>query len=183
MAWAGYGAEKLTGSTQGREAILPVKEDTMENYVSAIRSYHIDRGLTTKVFDSKRQKRIIRGASAFKNQTRKPRLPITRLILVSICEDILTNLIDLNLRAAWLLAFTALLRIGEIIFSASGAADNEWFFKEKVTHSCLRFSPNLDHMTMHLKASKTDKKKQGVSIVIAAVDGPLCAVKAIWQLF
>ena len=86
------------------------------------------------------------------------------LILCNILAKIVisSNLIlGVNTNAAFCLAFTGYLYIGEISYT-----DKQWsellFIAIKATRLDIQFSPLGDHLTFYLKWSKTDKDKQGI---------------------
>jgi hypothetical protein len=137
----------------------------------------------TEVFTSETLKRIVRGSYEVYGRSKKHRLPITRDILQTITAATPQNIEDLNLRTCFLLSFAAFLRMGEVTYSAKDSPGSNWFFETKVTRSCIKFSENNDHVRLHLKRSKTDIKNEGTTILVAAIDSPLCPVKALLQLF
>jgi hypothetical protein len=137
----------------------------------------------TEVFTSETLKRIVRGSYEVYGRSKKPRLPITREILTAITAATPATIEDLNLRTCFLLSFAAFLRMGEVTYEAKDSPSSDWFFETKVTRSCIKFSENNDHVRLHLKRSKTDIKNEGTTILVAAIDSPLCPVKALLQLF
>jgi hypothetical protein len=160
-----------------------LKGTSLEGYISGLRSYHVDHMLPVGVFTSETLKRIVKGSYEIYGRAKRPRFPITRDILARITEDKPQSINDLNLDAAYLLSFAAFLRIGEITYNSGDEPGSDWFYETKVTRSCVTFSANNDHIVLHLKRSKTDIKNEGVSIVVAAIDSPLCPVKALLHLW
>jgi hypothetical protein len=69
--------------------------------------------------------------------------------------------------------------MGEVTYKAKDSPRSSWFFETKVTRSCIKFSQNNDYVRLHLNRSKTDIKNEGTTILIAAIDSPLCPVKAL----
>ena len=86
------------------------------------------------------------------------------LILCSILIKIVisSNLIlGVNTDAAFCLAFTGYLRMGKI--SYTDKQQSELLFAiTKAIYLDVQFSPSRDHLTFHLKWSKTNKDKQSV---------------------
>ena len=138
---------------------------------------------STDVFTSETPKRTVRGSYELYGRLKKPRLPITRDNLAAITAATPQTTEDINLRTCFLVSFAAFLRIGEVTYEAKDSPGSSWFFETKVTRSCIKFSQNNDHVRLHLKRSKTDIKNEGTTILLAAIDSPLCPVKALLQLF
>lgn len=82
-----------------------VAASTMELYIAALRSYHVDHMFDTTVFSSDTLRRIIKGALHLYGKTSEPRLPISRDILAKLCARQPTSKGEANMRACWLLAF------------------------------------------------------------------------------
>jgi hypothetical protein len=160
-----------------------LKGASLEKYITGLRSYHIDRMWPTDIFTSETLKRIVRGSYELYGRSKKLRLPITRDILAAITTATPQTIEDLNLQTCFLLSFAAFLRMGEVTYEAKDSPRSSWFFETKVTRSCIKFSQNNDHVRLHLKRSKTDIKNEGTTILVAAIDSPLCPVKALLQLF
>jgi hypothetical protein len=126
---------------------------------------------------------MVRGSYEIYGQSKKHRLPITRDILQTITAATPQNIEDLNLHTCFLLSFAAFLQMGEVTYSAKDSPGSDWFFETKVTRSCIKFLENNDYVRLHLKRSKTDIKNEGTTILVAAINSPLCPVKALLQLF
>ena len=138
---------------------------------------------STNVFTLETLKRMVRGSYKLYRRLKKPRLLITRDILAAITAVAPQTIKDINLRTCFLLSFVAFLRMGEVTYKAKDAPESNWFFETKVTRSCIKFSQNNDHVKLYLKRSKTDIKNKGTTILVAAIDSPLCPVKALLQLW
>jgi hypothetical protein len=158
-----------------------VAASTMELYIAALRSYHVDHMFDTTVFSSDTLRRIIKGALHLYGKTSEPRLPITRDILAKLCARQPTSKGEANMRACWLLAFAGFLRIGEVTYDNKDL--NPDFSRLHITRGSVRISPNHDHMILLLPRSKTDIKNEGVQILIAATGDHLCPIQAIRTLF
>jgi len=85
---------------------------------------------------------------------------------------------DLNIRAAFCIAFAAFLRPGELTWK-------KWGPNAHLTHlsrSSIEFTPN--GLLLHLPKSKTDQQRAGVSIPIApSPDEATCPVTTLHRLF
>jgi hypothetical protein len=174
-----FAAWRLEGSPGNRKLV----GTSMEQYISGIRSYHVDRGWDTSAFSSETLRRIIKGAHNIFGYEKRVRCPITRDILEMITASQATTPLDANLRACYLLAFAAFLRLGEVTYNPADVLNKTRFLQTKVTRSCIRFSPNYDHLTLYLKRSKTDVDHKGVTILVAAIEGPFCTIAAMRHLF
>jgi hypothetical protein len=160
-----------------------LKGASLEKYITGLRSYHIDRMWPIDAFTSETLKRIVCGSYELYGRSKKPRLPITRDILAAITAATPQTIEDLNLQSCFLLSFAAFLRMGEVTYDGKDSPGSDWFFETKVTRSYIKFSQNNDHVRLHLKRSKTDIKNEGTTILVAAIDSPLCPVKALLQLW
>jgi hypothetical protein len=101
-------------ATTAEEALT----ETAKKYLGHLRSYYIDYGYNTDIFNDERIKRIIRGASRiFGEKPKRERLEITKEILEAMLVNLHLTHDDLNLQAAFCLAFSAFLRIGEFTWS------------------------------------------------------------------
>lgn len=95
-----------------------MKPDTVRGYLSALRSYCVDRNLSIKAFDNPRLDRAIRGGKQLYLSIRKARLLITHPILEKIANFAansagLDHLDELNLDVAFKIAWAGFLRIRE----------------------------------------------------------------------
>lgn len=175
-AWAAQSLSPQPGNPR-------LKHTTVANYLSALRSHHVDQRISVEVFSSPTLRRILKGAANVFGTFVAKRFPITRDALGALTEDVPITPLEYTLRACFLLAFAAFLRMGEVTWEAKDRTDAARFIQTKATRGDIRISPTGDHMIFRVKRSKTDKNHTGTSIVIAAVDSPLCAVKAMIALF
>ena len=78
------------------------------------------------------------------------------------------------MNAAFIIAFTGFLYIGEIIYPNRKAKD---FSTIKALYSNIRIAPDSYLIVFYLKQSKTDKIYSGINIQIAAILGDhLCPI-------
>jgi hypothetical protein len=158
-----------------------LKPDTMNVYLSALRSVHIDRRLPVDVFDSLWLRRIMHGYRVTFPQSIRKRLPITKAILTSIISKV-SSLNDLNASVALLVAWAGFLRIGEITYNIPPSRDPT-FTATKITRSDITFAVNDQYAILRLKRSKTDRDYTGVEVVLAATKELTCPVRALRLLF
>ena len=112
--------------------------------------------------------------------TKKSKLLITKNILDKIVT-FSPYKADINVDAAFIIAFTGFLYIGEIIYPNRKAKD---FSIIKALYSNVRIAPNGHLIVFYLKQSKTDKTYNGVNIQIATILGDcLCPIAIIIWLF
>jgi hypothetical protein len=157
-----------------------VKLETLSNYISIIRSRYIDLGYLITAFKDYTIKRALVGAILLFLSTKKTKL----LIIKDILDKIITfrpYKANINVDAAFIIAFAGFLYIGEIIYPNRKAKD---FSTIRALYSDVRIAPNGYLIVFYLKRSKIDKTYSGVDIQIAAIPGDcLCPVAAIIRLF
>ena len=166
------------GSSEKHQGQL--KPDTLQTYFSALRSYHVDRCIPTEVFKSTLLARLVQGAKNLFSGPRRARLPITLDLLTAITPSPISR-DDINMTAAFKLAFAGFLRMGEFTHTKQRAADSQAFATANLTRSDVRLA--VDHATVRLKRSKTNRLHQDVTIIVAATGEHNCPVHALRQLF
>ena len=83
-------------------------------YLTALKSHHVDHGLSIDVFDDQRIKRIIPDSlHVFEVKPIRERSEIIRDILLSMIFILSNYHDDINLKAVFIIAFTAFLRPSE----------------------------------------------------------------------
>jgi hypothetical protein len=160
-------AAVTAGRVQGR---------TVGRYVSAIRSYHVDVGLSVPTADAHTLFRVLRGIRRKGRNVPSPlRLPVMASHLVAVRSHLdLSVRCDLVFWSAAVLAFLGFLRCGE--FSVCSTTDPDCVLRVK--H--VRFGPDAVFVT--LPGSKTDPFRLGVTICVGRTDFPLCAWSALRAL-
>ena len=159
-----------------------IKPRTVETYLSALKSYHVDRNFPTHAFSSPRIHRILSGARSLFPHIKKDRLPITKEILEKITSVIPISIEDLNIDTAFKVAWAGFLRMGEFTYT-SAEAQARTFVDTKLTRSDITFSEGDQHAILRLKRSKTDVNHTGVEIILAATNDKTCPVTALRTLF
>jgi len=148
--------------------------ETAKAYVSHLRSLHIDHGHNTDIFNDKRIKLVLRGASwTYTSKPIQERMEITKEVLEAMLNNLHSTHDDLNLRAAFCLAFSAFLRIGEFTWSQW----NDQSFLLHISRGSVQFVPG--GLLLQLPASKTDPFRKGVSIPLSKSSDTTCPVSAL----
>jgi hypothetical protein len=89
---------------------------------------------------------------------------------------------DLNFATACRVAFAGFLRLGEFTYKTEDLNTRSIFSATKLTRSDVRFSSSLDHVQLTLKRSKTDRRHEGIQIVLAKTGDEACPVDALQKL-
>ena len=175
-----WAANRIFGSILPKQG--QIKPDTVASYLSALKSYHIDRQLSLKGFDDPRMALIIKGGKRLFPSKKKNRLPITKDILekITIEEPLTVN--DLNIDTAFKVAWAGFMRLGEITYTIAEAKKAS-FKDTKLTRSDISFAEGDQYAILRLKRSKTDVDHTGVQIMLAATGEPTCPVSALRRLF
>ena len=184
--------EWVTGRVFGSAAPKQgqIQPKTVESYLSALKSYHVDRNLPTDAFSSLRTnflqhptklhllfihikiyiltyiKRFLNGARSLFPQIKKERLPITKDILEKITSVVPISIEDLNIDTAFKVAWAGFLRMGEFTYT-DAESQARTFADTKLTRSDITFSEGDQHAILRLKRSKTDVNHTGVEIILA----------------
>ena len=178
-------AARAFGSSQ--PLMGQVTANTLQSYLSALRSVHVDLGYPTDTFSSEHLDRIIQGArNIFPKREKRKRLPITRDILTDILSPAASRGEDpidtANLNAAFALAFAGFLRIGEITYTPAQARQRTRLFAERVTRRCVTLDAQGQSMTLLLPRSKTDRNNDGVRIIVARAPDTACPITLFQRL-
>ncbi|KAF1967324.1 hypothetical protein BU23DRAFT_379921, partial [Bimuria novae-zelandiae CBS 107.79] len=165
-----------------------VSGDTIQKYLSALRSVHVDRGEAVEVFDDHHLRRLVQGArNFFPARTWEQRLPITKDILHGIlrpdaCQS--EHPVDtVNLNAAFSMAFAGFLRMGEFTYTPEQLRNERRLVAEKPTRRCVAISQSLDHYRLLLPRSKADTSNADVQLVIASSQDDCCPVTHLLNLY
>jgi hypothetical protein len=161
-----------------------VKADTLDSYLSAIRSVHIDYGMPLDVFQSPWLRRIIDGRRRIEPpKEHKQAIAISPQVLAEITTTpaAATSIEGLTFDTAAKVAFAGMLRLGE--FTVNKKIKKETFQYTRLTRSDITFSADRTHAILRLKRSKTDTKHEGVDIVLPATGTATCPYAALRELF
>ena len=127
-----------------------------------IYSIYINHILPVIVFKNALLCYILNRATSFNLNLKEATLKL--LILYSILAKIMTSsnlILGVNTNAAFYLAFTGCLCMGEISYTNKQRSE-PLFTIIKATCLNVQFSPFRDYLTFYLKWSKTNKDKQGI---------------------
>lgn len=80
-----WAATRIYGTLLSKQG--QIKPDTVLRYLSALKSYHIDRCLSLKGFNNPRMALIIKGERRLFPSKKRNHLPITKDILEKIKEE------------------------------------------------------------------------------------------------
>ena len=142
-------AEWMAKRTFGSSQMRQVSPSTLSTYLSALRSRHVDLGHSTEVFEGPYIKRLLAGARSLFPQRKKEKLPITRDILAQIVTGGKSH-DDLNIDAAFTLAFAGFLRMGEITHTAT-ELKSKAFCQTKATRADITIAKDQSSMIFLLK--------------------------------
>jgi hypothetical protein len=179
-------AEWATMRAHGSPTNTKLKPDTIQSYLAALRSVHVDRRLSTKVFEGEWLARVVSGIRRCTPLTpKKKALPITPDILEQLTAPYETSnkYEDVNLNTAWKVAFAGFLRSGEFTQDDRQHDNLHTFSNIKLTRGDVTFGPNNEYALLLLKRSKTDLQHRGVEVVLAATGSTICPVAALQRLF
>ncbi len=153
---------------------------TVKCYLSAVRFAQIALGLGDPKVDSMpRLEYVTRGLKKSATQKKAPRLHITPPILrrLKLVWERMSNQHDaLMLWAAACICFFGFLRSGEIVVPSETGYDQSSHLSFGDVRVDDRANPQ--YLEIHLKASKTDPFRQGVSVVVGRTNTDLCPVAA-----
>lgn len=151
---------------------------TVSNYLSAIRSHHIDLDLPIHSFSSLRIRRMLAGARRLAGPSSRLRLPITSTILSAFLRTLnLHSPLDSLYWAACCLAFFGFLRCGEFTVPSL----DKFVSRRHLCVADIAFDSSSSPSVLYLfiKTSKTDQYFKGATIQIGVSGSPVCAVKAV----
>jgi hypothetical protein len=131
-----------------------IQATTMESYLQALRSHHIDKRLSTAVFDTAIIKRLLRGAKSLHPSLRRERRPILPPMLAQLLQQGNLSKDDYNNNVALSLAFAAFLRLGEITYGRKENLTSGIFIG--ITRADVCISAIHDHLILRIKRLKTD---------------------------
>ena len=152
-------------------------------YLSALRHKQIILGLPDTGHAAMPKLKLVTNGIArvkAKAQISHQRLPITPQILRQIRVLWSSKATDPDIIMLWAVcttAFFGFFRLGEIMLDASSRFDPESDLTPRDVALDCRDSPSL--VEIHLKTSKTDQERKGVSVFIGSTGDDLCPVAAL----
>lgn len=161
----------LMGYATHLRSVRRLASSSIRNYLSAVRSFCVDVGASTLSFYDPTLVRLLEGISRrerAENPTGKEvRLPITVALLNRMLPMFPNSIAGTMLRAASVTGVYGLLRAGEMTVKSSRY--------NLLARADLSWTP--DGAEIHLKRSKTDYLRAGVTIKLFANQSEHCPIK------
>lgn len=170
----------LRANGSGLPSMGQISGKTLDSYVSALRSVHVDLDLDTLLFNSPHILRLLAGVkNLFPHESKCNRQAISRSLLTELLSKEASKgehpIDTLNLNAAFTMAFSGFMRMGEFTYTAHDLKNERRFEAEKLTRRRIVPAPaGGEHFVVHLPRSKTDKHNEGVDIIIATSYDAAC---------
>uniref|UniRef100_A0ABM0MB28 Uncharacterized protein LOC102801901 n=1 Tax=Saccoglossus kowalevskii TaxID=10224 RepID=A0ABM0MB28_SACKO len=164
---------------------LHLKYTTIKVYLAGIRNYYILGGypnplLTLQGQSPLRLNYVLRGILRLQGNETRPRLPITVDILQRLCnllrQGVFGPYFDLMLESVFLLAFYGFLRCSE--FTCPTSTFNMQY---NLCLADISVPDHAAHITIHIKASKTDQFRKGFDLRLFPTGTPFCPVTMLQQ--
>lgn len=161
-----------------------IKHSSIKTYLSAVRHFHIRNGFELDFKKFLRLQMVLKGIKRSQGVSIKTRLPITihhlQIFYYLLAIPTTSNHDSLMLWAAMSIAFFGFLRLGELTC-------NSKFSKNiHLTYNNVTFFPNMSnpqHISVFIKASKTDPFRTGQYITVGRTNHPVCPVMAMKEFF
>ena len=159
-----------------------IKPDTVLSYLSALKSYHIDRRLSLKDFDDPQMVLIIKGRRRFFPSKKRNRLPITKDILEKITEVELLSISNLNFDTIFKVAWSGFMKMRELTYTTAGII-KATFEEITILWSDISFAKRDQYAILRLERSKINTNYTEIKIILAATGERTCAVAVLRKLF
>ncbi len=150
---------------------------TMRAYLSAVRHLHVSRGYGDPLKNTLQLDLVLKGAKRKKPSGTDKRLPVTPVILQSILTVVKrdpSQYTNIMMWAACCLGYFAFLRSGE--FTTTGTFNPELHLS--VEDVAVDSHENPTVCSIHLKQSKTDQEKRGITLYVGRTTKQICPVTA-----
>jgi len=145
-------------------------------YLSAVRSLHIDHGLSDPFVNCLRLQRLLRGIKRVQGPVSPRRLPITLDHLRAIQHGLDFSRRDhVMLWAACCLGFFGFLRAGEFTVNSTFQPSIHMTVADLQADSLV----NPTCFKVHIKCSKTDPFRMGCDIYVGRGEGSVCPIRAL----
>ena len=161
---------------------LCIRYDTIKLYLSGIRFEYLKRGtkcpLIKSDFSTTRITTFLNAVKRNRDTRKRQRHPITATVLTKMCTMLdcgyKSPYVDSLLKAVCITSFFGFLRCGEVTIS-----QNEFNPAKNICLIDIKFCDT--HIQLHLKSSKTDPFKQGVTIPLFKTESnkQLCPYRAL----
>ncbi len=176
-----WSANRIFGSNLPKQG--QIKPDTLVSYLSGLRSYYVDHHMPFEVFDAPRLAWIIKRGRTLFSSVKLTHLPIMKDIFEKITTQFTKSLEDLNIDAAFKIAWAGFLRLGEITYTASELKKKSTFVETHATRSDISFIEEDQYAVLRLKRSRTNVDYSGVQIMLAATSESTCPGAALRKRF
>ena len=150
---------------------------TIRVYFSAIRHLHISRGFKDPLSDTLQLGLALRGIRRNKPRTSDARLPVTPLILRAILGVVQAdpqNYTNILMWAACCLGYFAFLRCGEFTVESSFDPNRHLCNTDVAVDDYA--NPTL--LSVHLRQSKTDQDRVGITLFVGRTSHDICPISA-----
>lgn len=142
---------------------LSLRYDTIKLYLAGIRYHYVKEGSGDPLASALRLPYILRAINRTQdNSSRKQRLPLTFPIVSKLCAHLKSGMFDpftdTMLTCCFHVAFYGFLRCGE--FTCKSPSDTFIRLQD------IAFASDFAYFSMHLRSSKTDPFRKGISILI-----------------
>ena len=156
-----------------------LRHSSIKVYLSAVRSLHVDQGLSDPLENCLRFQRVVRGIKRSQGSLpANPRLPISSNILRIVHSALDPNSFDDHMiGAACLLAYFGFLRSAEFTVPSLSAFDPGRHLSVRDIAVDVPLNPSC--LQICIKASKTDPFRKGCNILVEPGSPPLFAVQAV----
>ncbi|CAH3113440.1 unnamed protein product, partial [Porites lobata] len=145
-------------------------------YLSAVRSLHIDHGLSDPFVNCLRLQRLLRGIKRVQGPVSPRRLPITLDHLRAIQHRLDFSRRDhVMLWAACCLGFFGFLRAGEFTVNSAFQPSIHMTVADLQADSLV----NPTCFKVHIKCSKTDPFRMGCDVYVGRGEGLVCPIRAL----
>ena len=155
-----------------------IQHSSIEVYLSAVRSLHIEQGFPDPLLHCLRLQRVLRGVKRSQGSPAARRLPITDSLLLVFHRALDLKIFDhCAFWAACMLGYFGFLRAAE--FTVPNLASFSPAIHLSVADIAVDSLQSPTCLRVRIKASKTDPFRQGCHIHIGLGRAPLCAVHAL----
>ena len=154
----------------------------MLSYLSILKSYHINRHLSLKTFNTSHITLINKGGKKLFLKQKAMRLPIIKDILKNIMVNKPFNIDKLNIDTEFKVAWAGFLRLEKIMYINIELKKTS-FSSTKVTRSNISFAKGNQYEVFYFKQSKTNTKYIEVQIIFALKSEKIYLIAALIRLY
>ena len=153
---------------------------SIRSYLSAVRNLHIMHGCGDSMAGRLKFEQFMKGIKRINPSSSDRRLPVLPFILTKVCQVLERNPHDkdnIMFWAACCLVFFAILRSGEFKTPSHTSFDPSKHLSAQ--DISVDDSSNPSKLFIHLKSSKCDQTRQGITLCVGKTDSLLCPVAAV----